>query len=151
MSAIGRDAINIRCMTISDIDSIMAPIKKTTNVKTPSVYQDLTAYGLGRPLDLSLAAEAEGHIVGFVIAHLEYVYVPLLEVCPIHVTIVDPEYQRRNIGSALISALSSHCHFQGIGKLRALVRQDDDELQKFIEHLGFHPSSMVNWDKTCEA
>jgi N-acetylglutamate synthase-like GNAT family acetyltransferase len=151
MSAIGRDDINIRRMTISDIDSIVALINKTTSVKTHGVYQDLIAYDLGGPLDLSLAAEAEGQIVGLVIAHLEYIYVPLVEVCLIHVIIVDPEYQRHNIGSALVRALSSHCHLKGINKIRALVRQGDDELQKFIEHLGFHPSSMVNWDKTCEA
>jgi len=51
MSALGRDAINIRSMTISDIDSIVALIKKTTNVKTHGVYQDLIAYDLGGPLD----------------------------------------------------------------------------------------------------
>jgi len=92
-------------MTISDIDSIIALINKTTNVKTHGVYQDLIAYDLGEPLDLSLAAEAEGQIVGFAIAHLEYIYVPLVELCLIHVIIVDPEYQRHHIGSALVSAL----------------------------------------------
>jgi ribosomal protein S18 acetylase RimI-like enzyme len=151
MSAIGRGAINIRRMTSGDIDFIIALINKTTNVETHGVYQDLVAYDIGGPLDLSLAAEAEDQMIGFVLARLEYVYVPLVEVCLIHVIVVDPEYQRRDIGSALVSALSSHCHLKGISKIRALVRQGDDELQKFIEHLGFHPSSMVNWDKTCEA
>jgi len=80
MSPIGSDAINIRHMTISDIDSIIGLFNKTTNLETHGVYQDLIAYDLDGPLHLSLAAEAEGQIVGFVVAHLEYVYVPLVEV-----------------------------------------------------------------------
>ncbi len=151
MSAIGRDSINIRRMTISDIDSMIAIINKVTNVKPHGVYQDLIAYDIGGPLDLSLAAEVGGQLAGFVLARLEYIYVPLVEVCLIHVIAVDPEYQRHHIGSALVSALSSHCRPKGVEKIRALVRQGDDELQNFIEHQGFHPSSMVNWDKTCEA
>jgi len=151
MSAIGRDAMNIRRMTRSDIDAILALVNKTTNAKTHVTYKELAAYDPGGPLDLSLVAEAKGQIIGFVMARLEYVYIPFVEVCLIHAIVVDPEYHRRHIGSALVSELSSRCHLQDINTIRALVRQDDNELRSFIEHLGFHPSSMVNWDKTFEA
>jgi N-acetylglutamate synthase-like GNAT family acetyltransferase len=151
MSAIGGDAINIRRMTRSDIDAILALVNRTTNAKTHVTYKDLAAYDPGGPLDLSLVAEAKGQIIGFVLARLEYVYIPFVEVCLIHAIVVDPEYQRRHIGSALVNELSSRCHLQDINTIRALVRQNDNELQSFIEHLGFHASTMVNWDKTFEA
>ncbi|MFC1969783.1 GNAT family N-acetyltransferase [Chloroflexota bacterium] len=151
MSTIGSDAMNIRRMTRSDIDVILALVNKTTNAKTHLTYKELAAYDPGGPLDLSLVAEDKGQIIGFVMARLEYVYIPFVEVCLIHAIVVDPEYQRRHIGSALVNELSTHCHLQDINRIRALVRQDDAELQRFIEHLGFNPSSMVNWDKTFEA
>ena len=150
MSATGRNAINIRRMTRSDIDAIVALLSKTTSGKTRVTYKELAAYDLGGPLDLSFVAEAKGQIIGFTIARLEYVYIPLVEVCLIHTIGVDPEYQRRRIGARLVSELTTHCHLQDINTIRALVRQDDDELRSFIEHLGFHPSNMVNWDKTFE-
>jgi ribosomal protein S18 acetylase RimI-like enzyme len=150
MSAIGRDAINIRRMTSSDIDAILVLVNKTTNEKTRVTYRELAAYDPGGPLDLSFVAEAKGQIIGFAVARLEYVYIPLVEVCLIHAIGVDPEYQRRHIGARLVSELTTHCHLQDINTIRALVREDDDELRSFIEHLAFHPSNMINWDKTFE-
>ena len=150
MSAIGRDAINIRRMTRSDIDAIVALVNKTSSGKTRVTYKELAAYDPGGPLDFSFVAEDKGQIIGFTVARLEYVYIPLVEVCLIHTIGVDPEYQRRHIGARLVSELATHCRLQDINAIRALVREDDDELRSFIEHLGFHPSSMINWDKTFE-
>jgi len=150
MSAIGKDAVNFRRMTRSDIDAILVLVNKTTQVKTHVTYRELAANDPGGPLDLSLVAEAKGQIIGFIMARLEYVYIPFVEVCLVHAVVVDREYQRRHIGSALINELSSHCHLQNINTIRTLVRQDDDELRSFIQHLGFHRSNIINWDKTFE-
>lgn len=150
MSAKERDDINIRRMTRSDIDAVLVLINKASGGKTRVTYKELAAYDPGGPLDLSFVAEANGQIIGFTIARLEYVYIPLVEVCLIHTIGVDPEYQRRRIGARLVSELSTHCRLEDINTIRALVRQEDDELRSFIEHLGFHPSNMVNWDKTFE-
>ena len=150
MSAIGKDAVNFRRMTRSDIDAILVLVNKTTRGKGSITYRDLAANDPGGPLDLSFVAEAKGQIIGFIMARLEYVYIPFVEVCLVHAVVVDREYQRRHIGSALINELSSHCHLQNINTIRTLVRQDDDELRSFIEHLGFHRSNIINWDKTFE-
>lgn len=150
MSAKERDAINIRRMTRSDIDAVLVLISKTSGGKTRVTYKELAAYDPGGPLDLSFVAEAKGQIIGFTVARLEYVYIPLIEVCLIHSIVVDPEYQRRRIGARLVSELTTHCRLEDINTIRALVRQEDDELRSFIEHLGFHPSRMTNWDKTFE-
>jgi N-acetylglutamate synthase-like GNAT family acetyltransferase len=150
MSAIERDAINIRRMTRSDIDAILILVNKITTAKTHVAYKDLAAYDFGGPLDFSLVAEVKGQIIGFVIACLEYVYIPFTEVCLIQAIVVDHEYQQHHIGSALVSDLSSRCHLQDINSLRALSRQGDDKVRSFVEHLGFHRSDIINWDKTFE-
>jgi len=151
MSAIGRDVIKIRRMTHGDIDAVLVLANKITNVKTRVTYKEMAAYDPGGPLDLSLVAEVKGQIGGFVMARLQYIYIPFIEVCLIHAIVVDPEYQRHHIGALLVNELSNRCHLQDINTIRALVRQGDKKLQSFIEHLGFHPSSMLNWDKTFEA
>ncbi|PJB48716.1 MAG: hypothetical protein CO103_07045, partial [Chloroflexi bacterium CG_4_9_14_3_um_filter_45_9] len=117
MSAIGKDAVNFRRMTRSDIDAILVLVNKTTQVKTHVTYRELAANDPGGPLDLSLVAEAKGQIIGFIMARLEYVYIPFVEVCLVHAVVVDREYQRRHIGSALINELSSHCHLQNINTI----------------------------------
>ena len=124
--------------------------KKITAEKIHVTYRDLAANDPGGPLDLSFVAEAKGQIIGFIMARLEYVYIPFVEVCLVHAVVVDPEYQRRHIGSALIKELLGHCHLEDINTIRTLVRQDDNQWQSFIEHLGFHRSNIINWDKTFE-
>jgi len=56
MSAIGKDAVNFRRMTRSDIDAILVLVNKTTQVKTHVTYRELAANDPGGPLDLSLVA-----------------------------------------------------------------------------------------------
>jgi len=150
MSAVERDAINVRRMTRSDIDAVLALVNKTTEEKTHLTYREFAANDPGGPLDLSFVAEAKGQMIGFIMARLEFVYIPFVEVCLIQAVLVDPEYQGRHIASALINELSSHCHLQDINMIRALVRQDDAQLRSFVDHLGFHPSNIMNWDKTFE-
>jgi len=151
MSAVGRDAIDIRRMTDSDLDRVLDLIKKITKGKSRITYRDLVANNPGGSLDMSLVAEARGQMVGFIMARVEFVYVPLLEVCLIQTIGVDPEYQGRRIGSTLIQKLIERCHLEDVATIRALVAQDDEPLRRFIEDLGFHSSSIVNWDKTFEA
>jgi N-acetylglutamate synthase-like GNAT family acetyltransferase len=150
MSATGRDAINIRRMTRSDIDAIIILVNKITTPKTHVAYKDLAAYDFGGPLDFSLVAEAEGQIIGFIIACLEYVYIPFTEVCLIQAIVVDPEHQHHHVGSVLVKELASRCHLQDINTLRALSRHGDDKVRSFLDDLGFHRSNISNWDKTFE-
>ncbi len=151
MSVTKTDSTHIRHMTPDDIDAVLSLINKTTDETSRVTRKDLSAYHPGERFDLSFVAEAGQRIVGFVMANLQYVYIPFVAVCLIHAVAVDPEFRRRGIGSALISELSILCHLQDINTIRALLRKDDARLQRFLEHLGFRPSSTVNWDKTFEA
>ena len=150
MSAVERDAINVRRMTRSDIDAMLILASKATKGKIGLTYRDLAANDPGGPLDLSFVAEAKDQILGFIMARLEYVYIPFVEVCLVQAIVADPEYQGRGVGAALINELIGHCHLEGINTIRTLVRQKDKRLQAFIEHLGFHRSNIINWDKTFE-
>lgn len=148
MSAIGAGEVNVRRMIPRDLDEVLVLISKMTKGKPRITYRDLIANEPGGPLDLSLVAETKGQMVGFILARVEFVYIPLVEVCLIYSVGVDPEYQARHVGAALVNELIKYCHIQDIPTVRALVSQDNEPLRKFIEYLGFRSSSIVNYDKS---
>jgi len=80
-----------------------------------------------------------------------YLMVPLTEVCIIHAILVHPDYQGRGIGRKLIQALLYHCQTEDIGTVRALIPEDNKELQAIFERQGFQCSNIINFDKTLES
>lgn len=150
MSAMEAGAIDVRRMIATDLDEVLALISKMTKGKPRITYRDLIANEPGGPLDLSLVAEAKGKMVGFLLARVEFVYIPLIEVCLIYSVGVDPEYRARHVGAALVNELIKYCRLQDIPTVRALVAEDNEPLRKFIEYLGFRRSNVVNYDKSTD-
>jgi ribosomal protein S18 acetylase RimI-like enzyme len=148
VSATEAGGINIRHMTPSDLDGVLVLIGKITKGKSRITYRDLIANYPGGLLDLSFVAETKGQIVGFILARVEFLYIPVVEVCLLQAVGVDPEYQGRNIGSVLVRKLIDQCRLEEVDTVRALVAEDDEPLRRFIEHLGFSRSNIVNYDKT---
>ena len=147
MSAKEIDAINVRRMTSADLDGVIVLISRITKGERSITYRDLVANYPGGPLDLSFVAEVNGQMVGFILARLEFLYIPFVEVCLIDAVGVDPEYQGRQIGSALVNKLIERCRLEDVDTIRALVAQDDEPLRRFVEYLGFHRSNIINYDK----
>jgi ribosomal protein S18 acetylase RimI-like enzyme len=107
--------------------------------------KDMVASQIGeRRRDLSFIAELEGHLVGFILARIEYLGIPIKEVCVIHVVAVEPKYQGQGIGSLLINKLKSTCESKGIPTIRAFVSQNDSKLLNYFGRLGFHRSDIIN-------
>jgi ribosomal protein S18 acetylase RimI-like enzyme len=146
VSARETSPINVRRITPSDLDGVIVLISKITKGEISITYRDLVA-NYGGPLDLSFVAEVNGQMVGFILARLEFVYIPFVEVCLIDAVGVDPGYQGRQIGSALVQKLIDRCRLDDIDTIRALVAQDDEPLRRFVEYLGFRPSNITNYDK----
>jgi len=149
VSARETGAINVRRMTsTNDLDGVLALINKITKGEIRITYRDLVANYPGGPFDLSFVAETNGQMVGFILARLEFVYIPFVEVCLIDAVGVDPEYQGRQIGSALVHKLIDRCRLEDVDTIRALVAEDDEPLRRFIEYLGFRRSNIINYDRT---
>ena len=144
--------VKIRRMTRSDIHEVLALdriIRGSGRDVIP--YEDLASANPGTPPDLSFIAEIDGNIVGFSINRSTYLMVPLTEVCIIHAILVHPDYRKLGIGRKLIQALLNHCQTTGVGTVRALIPEDNKELQAIFERQGFQRSHIVNFDKTIEA
>jgi len=95
----------------------------------------------GGPLDLSFVAEVAGHIVGFVIARLTYVMVPLTEICLLHSILIDPDYQMRGIGVRLLGELVSHCQDEESTRFVRWLKNAITIWRRFVEKMGFRRSN----------
>jgi predicted N-acetyltransferase YhbS len=139
MKAIDRSAVKIRSMARSDTAAL--------NIDWADIpRKEMVASQLGGSLDLSLIAEFEGHLVGFVLARLRYAGLPMTGVCVILFMAVNPDYQDQGIGSMLIDTLKNNCKAEGIETIRVLVPQYETKLMKYFEKMGFYPSFTINLD-----
>ena len=132
----------IRKMSKDDFDAVLALGGDLISL------EDLVALEPGGPLDLSLVAEMDGRVVGFNLARVQYVGIPLTKVCVIDGVVVEREYQRHGIGYKLIDEMFEYCRRNGVTTARALVETSDEQLRRFIESLGFRRSTVNNYDKT---
>jgi len=152
MSNAEQCGVMIRRMTSSDIHEVLALDRVVRGWRESVIsFGDITAATPGTSPDLSFVAEAGGRIVGFSINRLTSLMVPLTEVCIIHAILVHPDYQGRGIGSDLVRALLDHCEREHIGTVRALIPEDNAELQTLFERHGFRRSRTINFDKSCQS
>jgi ribosomal protein S18 acetylase RimI-like enzyme len=162
-----QDKIEVRPIKLEDIDPILSvdrAIRAAGNVIT---YRSLTAEhilsaGRGIPsqespasyvrsltgdaaplLNLSFVAELNGHVCGFILGQVARARESATEIGIIQMVGVDPDYQRRGIGSRLVRALSDKYRSQGIKVMRIGVDYRDKSLLGLVEHAGFGVDRLV--------
>ncbi|MDP1989697.1 MAG: GNAT family N-acetyltransferase [Syntrophales bacterium] len=150
MNSKEQGTVKIRPMTRTDIYDILGLDKKFGKSKSSLTYKDMVTTDPGGPLDMSFVAEAGGVIIGFAIAHVAYVMIPLAGVCILNSILVDPDYQNHGIGVRLLGKIVAHCQEEGIGTIRTLIEEQNEDLIRFVEPLGFRRSNVLNYDKTFE-
>jgi ribosomal protein S18 acetylase RimI-like enzyme len=134
-------SVKIRRMVYDDIDSVIAIW--WANVPT----REIIASQLGSPMCVSYIAEIEGHLVGFILARITYLGLPMTRVGLINFIAVKPEYQEHGIGVMLLDTLKNHCKEQGISTMRAIVLADDTHIIRYFEKNGFNTSTTIIYDK----
>ena len=100
---------------------------------------------------MSIVAEVNGQVVGFIQAELAYVGIPVTEVGIIQSIAVDPDYQRQGIAIKLINTLLDNCYAAGVDTLRIALDDRFVQLRNFFERRGFQRSHLVNYTKTFES
>jgi len=150
MGTITKEKTNIRRMLRSDIDAVISLMGKIGEGESSIGRQDLVTINMGGPLDFSFICEVDRTIVGFVLARLEYLGIPFVQICCINAIAVKREYQRQGIGSQLLNKVLDLCYAEGISKARAFIDKDDFELESFFKELGFMPSNILSYDVNFE-
>jgi len=144
----GAPKIRIRPMEDEDIDSVLTIDRKITGVRRAATYTELITGDLGGVLALSIVAEVDGVVQGFILARRVYVVAPPTEVGLIQILGVDPDYQRRGIATKMVNALLDTCRSKKLNAVRIMINKRDNQLVGLFEHLGFRRGELVDYTKS---
>lgn len=136
-----RDAIVIRSLrpedqqAVIDIDASILGRRREEFFKL-KLRQAFADTGIA----LSLAAELEGRVAGFLLARLYYGEFGVTErVAVMDVFGVHPDFRGRRVGSALLDQLRTNLLGVGVHTLQTMVAWDQGELVAFFRRQGFLP------------
>jgi ribosomal protein S18 acetylase RimI-like enzyme len=144
----GEPKVRIRPMEHEDIDSVIAIDRKITGVRRAVTYTELITGDLGGVLALSLVAEVNGEVKGFILARRAFIGEPPTEVGLVQILGVDPDYQRRGIATKMVNALLDTCRTKKLGAVWILINVRDSQLAGLFEHLGFRRGELIDYTKT---
>lgn len=139
------DEILVRIMTPDDLDPVVRIDAAASGRSRPSYFGKLIEKAVQHAdLSISLVAELDGKVVGFVVGTLYYGEFGVAEPsASIDVIGVDGRYRRRQIGRALMRQLRINLAALRITSLRTEVSWDDFGLLAFFRSAGFRPSSRL--------
>ena len=142
--------IKIRLMKAEDFDAVVEIDGKVLEASRPEYYE-MKFEKLFRSKDylpVSLVAEEDGKVVGFVIGEI-YMgeYGIFQEEATLDTIGVDPDYQHKGIGEQLINEFMDHLRKVGVQKINTLVAWNDSKLIHFFSANQFSPSKTINLER----
>ncbi len=143
--ALSRDIILIRTMAEDDRTALVHIDAKITGRNRKPYYARKVAEALDESgIRLSLVAELDDHVVGFIMANVDYGEFGVTErEAVIHTLGVDPDYTHRDVGTALLSQLIANLVALRVDKVITEVDWTGGEftgLLGFLRDSGFFPS-----------
>jgi ribosomal protein S18 acetylase RimI-like enzyme len=98
---------------------------------------------------VSLVAELDSVPVGFIMARVDLGEFGRVETTAVIDTIgVDPDYQKRGVGRALVSQLLANLSTLRVEKVRTEVDWQDRDLLAYLDRSGFRPSQRLCFDQS---
>jgi ribosomal protein S18 acetylase RimI-like enzyme len=143
--ALSRDRIPVRSMREDDLAAIIGLDRRLTGRDRSAYYQRKAQEALAESgVRVSLVAEQDGRLVGFVMARVDFGEFGRTEPEAVIDTIgVDAAWKHRSIGTALLSQLLVNLAGLQVERVRTEVLWDDFGLIAFLERCGFAPSQRL--------
>ena len=141
----GLDGILVRDLRLEDLAPLVRIDARTAGRSRRAYYERKLEEAVRESgIKISLAAEIEGILVGFLLGRLYYGEFGLPEPVAIIDSIgVDPDYQKRKVGAALMSQLETNMKGMGIEILQTQVGWDQFGLLAFMQAQGFDPTCVL--------
>jgi GNAT superfamily N-acetyltransferase len=139
------DAILVRTMQDSDLDSVVAIDATGTGRQRPAYFSHLIKRTVeSADMQISLVAESEGRVIGFAVATLFYGEFGLMEPsASIDVIGVEQSWRRKHVGAALMRQLRLNLGALRVTSVRTEVSWSDFDLLAFFQKEGFAPSDRL--------
>jgi len=147
--------VTIRPLSLEDIKDIVRIEERIEgelgiiNEERMEYLKEATRYNIERsdPM-MSLGAELDGGIVGFIIGEIRIWEFGIGEKTGwIRILGVDPDFQGRGIGRKLGEALLEHFGRRGIERVRTMAEWYTGDLISFFKSLGFNMLNMIPLEK----
>ncbi len=142
MKSLEFDQTTVRSLMPDDLDPVIRLDARIIGRRRDEYFRLKLAQNLAETgIKISLAVESEGCFCGFLLARVYYGEFGLPEPTAVLDTIgVDPDFQRKGVGEALIQKLRMHLAGLGVGRLQTEVSWDDPGLLGFFHSQGFRPA-----------
>jgi ribosomal protein S18 acetylase RimI-like enzyme len=139
------DAILVRTMCADDLNAVVEIDAAATGRRRPRYFEIMLQRAVTQAsLQISLVAELENRVVGFVIGSLYYGEYGVVEPsASIDAITVDPRWRGKNAGRALMRQLRLNLAALRINSVRTEVSWDDFGLLGFFRSQGFRPSDRL--------
>ena len=143
-----RDLVLVRNLRLEDADALVSIDAASTGRRRDrflalKMKQAFADTGIA----MSLVAELDQHVVGFLLARVYYGEFGVVEPAAVlDVLGVHPDYRGRRVAAALIDQLRTNLLGLGIPTLQTEVRWEDVELIGFFQHEGFKPAPRLCLD-----
>ena len=149
---LARDKVPVRAMKESDLPGIVAIDRRITGRNRSDYFRERLAEALYESdVRVSLVAERDGRLIGFVMARVDLGEFGRFEPTAVLDTIgVDPDCLGQGVGRALLSQLLVNLGTLRIERVRTEIDWRDHELMGFLEHCGFLPSQELCFDRRVE-
>jgi ribosomal protein S18 acetylase RimI-like enzyme len=142
--------VDIRPLHRDDFDAVVEIDARVYRYARPEYYEAKFARALDEKnrVVISLVAEIDGNVVGFVMSELFVGEYGIPETAATLDTIgIHPDYQRKGVGKQLMEEFTSHLRKAGVEKLNTLVSWNDWQLVRFFSASGFAPSQVINLER----
>ncbi len=135
----------VRALRAGDLDDIVRIDEHQFGVARPEYYKVKLKNALeDTSVRVSLAAEHDGVMVGFLMASIYYGdYGRPESTASVEVINVHPDFARRGVGTALWRQLARNLKAMRIEHVETVVSWDDLGLLEFLRRVGFGPAERL--------
>jgi len=142
---LARDRIPVRSLAAGDLDALVGIDRHHTGRERRPYYRRRLAESLNESgVRVSLVAEVDGRVAGFVMARVDFGEFGRLDPEAVIDTIgIDPACSHRGIGSALVSQLLANLAALRVERVRTEVAWNAFGLLAFLQRCGFHPAERL--------
>lgn len=142
---LARDSIPVRAMKEGDLSAMIAIDRRTTGRDRSGYFEGKLEEALHESdVRVSLVAELEGGVVGFIMARVDFGEFGRFEPIAVMDTIgVDPDWHDRGVGRALLSQLLMNLATLRVERIRTDVAWRDRDLVGFLDRCGFLPAQQL--------
>lgn len=142
------DDILVRRLLATDLDAVIRLDAKITGRQRTEYFKLKLKENLAETgIKISLAAELDGGLVGYLLARVYYGEFGMMEPAAVLDTIgVHPDFQHQGVGVALMRQICTDLAGLGVGRLQTEVSWEDSKVLAFFQHEGFLPASRLCLD-----